>query len=142
MPTKTADAIWKGSLPEGTGHLKTQSGALNVDYGWKARSSDAPGTNPEELIAAAHAGCFSMALSHILGGAGHTPTEIKTHAAVLFDKEGDGFAIKSIKLTTEAKIPGISEADFKKFADMAKGGCPVSKALASVPITLDAKLSA
>jgi len=140
MPTKTADAVWKGSLPEGTGHLKTPSGALDVDYGWKARSSDAPGTSPEELIAAAHAGCFSMALSHILGGAGHTPTEIKTHAAVQFSQQGEGFAITGIKLTTEAKVPGISEADFKKHADAAKSGCPVSKALASVPITLDAKL--
>ena len=140
MPTKTAEAVWKGSLPEGTGHLKTQSGALDVDYGWKARSSDAPGTNPEELIAAAHAGCFSMALSHILGGAGKTPTQIKTKAAVLFDKEGDGFAIKSIALTTEASVPGLTADEFLKFADMAKSGCPVSKALSAVKITLDAKL--
>lgn len=142
MPTKTAQAVWKGSLPEGIGHLKTQSGMLDVDYGWKARSGDAAGTNPEELIAAAHAGCFSMALSHILGGAGFTPTEIHTSAAVAFNQVGDGFSITSIALKTEAKVPGLSEADFAKHAEAAKVGCPVSKALSSVKTTLEAKLIA
>ena len=92
MPVKSATAVWNGSLPEGKGHLKTQSGALDVDYGWKSRAEDAPGTNPEGLIAAAHAGCFSMALSHILGGGGHTPTKIQTSAEVTFAKQGEGFA--------------------------------------------------
>ena len=142
MPVKTADAVWSGSLPEGKGHLKTQSGALDVDYGWKSRAEDAPGTNPEELIAAAHAGCFSMALSHILGGAGHTPTKIHTTAAVTFSKQGDGFAITGIKLKTEAQVPGIDDATFKKHAESAKSGCPVSKALSSVPMTLEATLIA
>lgn len=140
MPTKTASAVWKGSLVDGNGHLKTQSGAIDVDYTWKARSEDAPGTNPEELIAAAHAGCFSMALSHVLTGAGFPPTQIDTNAKVKFEKQSDGFAITGIALETVAQIPNISEADFQKHANAAKGGCPVSKALASVPITLDAKL--
>jgi len=140
MPLKTADAVWNGSLTEGTGHLKTQSGVVDVNYDWGSRAGDGAGTNPEELIAAAHAGCFSMALSHILGGAGFTPTKISTKASVSFDKVGDGFGITKIALTTIATIPNIDEASFKKFADMAKAGCPVSKALASVPISLEAKL--
>lgn len=141
MPTKSATAVWNGSLIEGKGHLKTQSGALDVDYGWKARSEDGqPGTNPEELIAAAHAGCFSMALSHILAGAGFPPKQLNTSARVKFEKQGDGFAITGIALELEAEVPNVSEADFQKHAAAAKAGCPVSKALASVPMTLAAKL--
>ncbi len=141
MSVKTADAAWNGTLIEGKGHLKTQSGKLDTDYGWKSRSEDGqPGTNPEELIAAAHAGCFSMALSHILASAGHTARQINTRAEVKFEKVGEGFGITGIKLVTVAEIPGISEADFKTNAEKAKTGCPVSKALASVPITLDASL--
>lgn len=141
MPVKTAEAVWNGNLVEGKGHLKTQSGKLDTDYGWKRRSEDGqPGTNPEELIAAAHAGCFSMAFSHILAGAGFTAKQINTKAEVKFEKVGDGFSITGIKLIAVAEIPGISEADFKANAEKAKGGCPVSKALASVPITLDATL--
>lgn len=143
MTTKTATATWNGSLMEGKGHLKTQSGKLDVDYGWKARSEDGtPGTNPEELIGAAHAGCFSMALAHMLSSAGFTPKQLDTKASVTFDKVGDGFAITGIKLDLTADVPSISEAEFKKHADAAKAGCPVSKALASVPITLDATLKA
>jgi osmotically inducible protein OsmC len=141
MPTKTAEAVWNGTLIEGKGHLKTQSGKLDTDYGWKSRSEDGqPGTNPEELIAAAHAGCFSMAFSHILAGAGFTAKTINTRAEVKFDKVGDGFAITGIKLITNAEIPGINDADFKANAEKAKAGCPVSKALASVPISLEATL--
>ena len=141
MSTKTASAVWNGSLMEGKGHLKTQSGKLDVDYGWKARSEDGtPGTSPEELIGAAHAGCFSMALAHMLTEAGFKPTQLNTTAKVTFDKVGDGFAITGIKLELDADVPNISEADFKKHAEAAKGGCPVSKALSAVPITLDAKL--
>jgi osmotically inducible protein OsmC len=140
MPVKTADAVWNGSLMDGKGHLKTQSGALDVDYGWKSRAEEAPGTNPEELIAAAHAGCFSMAFSHILTESKFPPTEIKTKAEVTFAKQGDGFAITGIALKSEAKVPNISEAAFKEAAEKAKVGCPVSKALSSVKITLDAKL--
>ena len=138
MPVKTADAVWKGSLPEGIGHLKTQSGKLDTDYGWKARSEDGqPGTNPEELIAAAHAGCFSMALSHILGAGNHTPDELRTTAEVTFSKQGEGFAITGIKLKTHGKVPGLDAAGFKEAAEKAKVGCPVSKALSAVPITLE-----
>lgn len=140
MPVKTADAVWNGSLMDGKGHLKTQSGALDVDYGWKSRAEEAPGTNPEELIAAAHAGCYSMAFSHILTESKFPPTQITTKAEVTFAKQGDGFAITGIALKTEAKVPGIDEAAFKEAAEKAKVGCPVSKALASVKITLDAKL--
>jgi len=139
MPVKFADAIWNGSLMDGKGHLKTQSGKLDVDYVWKSRAGEGPETNPEELIAAAHAGCFSMALSHILASAGHPPRQIQTKASVTFDKVGDGFAITKIHLKTEASVPGIDEAQFKQMADLAKTGCPVSKALASVPLTLEAK---
>jgi osmotically inducible protein OsmC len=124
---------------QGKGHLKTQSGVIDVDYTWKARAENAPGTNPEELIAAAHAGCFSMALSHILSEGGHAPTKISTKAQVSFDKVADGFAITKIHLVTEGQVPGIDEAAFKSATEKAKAGCPVSKALASVPITLEAK---
>lgn len=140
MPVKTAEAVWNGTLAEGKGHLKTQSDALDVDYGWKSRAEDAPGTNPEELIAAAHAGCFSMALSHILGEMKHPPTQINTKAEVTFAKQGDGFAVTGIVLKTTATVPGIDAAGFKEAAEKAKAGCPVSKALASVNITMDAKL--
>ena len=139
MPVTTAADLWNGSLMEGKGHLKSASGKIDVDYGWKARAEDGPGTSPEELIAAAHAGCFSMALSHLLTTAGHAPTKIHTTAAVTFGKVGEGFAITGIALKTEGQVPGIDEAAFKKAADGAKSGCPVSKALASVPITLEAK---
>lgn len=139
MPVKTAHAVWNGSLIEGNGTLKSQSGVLNASYGWKSRAGDAPGTNPEELIAAAHAGCFSMALSHILSTAGHVPTSISTSAEVTFNQVGDGFAITKILLKAEGKVPGITEAQFKEFANGAKTGCPVSKALASVPIELETK---
>lgn len=141
MPTKTANAVWNGSLMEGKGHLKTQSGVLDADYGWKARSEDGvAGTNPEELIAAAHAGCFSMALSHILATAGSPAKQLNTSAKVKFEKQGDGFAITGIALELEADVPGLSDADFQKHAAAAKAGCPVSKALSAVPTTLDAKL--
>jgi osmotically inducible protein OsmC len=139
MPLKTAQAVWNGSLTEGKGHLKTQSGKVDVDYDWRSRSGDAPGTNPEELIAAAHAGCFSMALSHMLAEAGTPPTRITTSAEVSFDKVEGGFAITKITLKTEGQVPGIDEATFKQHAEKAKTGCPVSKALASVPMVLEAK---
>jgi osmotically inducible protein OsmC len=140
MSVKFADAVWNGTLTEGKGHLKTQSGKIDVDYEWKSRAADGTGTNPEELIAAAHAGCFSMALSHMLTGAGFPPEQIRTKANVTFEKVGEGFGITKISLVTEAKIANISAEDFKKHAEAAKAGCPVSKALSAVPISLDAKL--
>ncbi|CAN5564807.1 OsmC family protein [soil metagenome] len=139
MPIKTADAVWNGSLMQGNGHLKTQSGVIDADYNWKARAENGAGTNPEELIAAAHAGCFSMALSHILAESGHAPTKISTKASVSFEKQAEGFAITKIHLTTEGQVPGIDEAAFKQATEKAKTGCPVSKALKAVPITLEAK---
>ena len=140
MSEHCASAVWNGSLTDGKGHLTTESKKLDVDFEWKSRAEDGKGTNPEELLAAAHAGCFSMALSHMLTAAGFPPEQIKTSSHVTFDKVGDGFGITKIHLKSEAKIPKIDEATFKKHADNAKSGCPVSKALASVPITLEAKL--
>ena len=140
MPARTASAVWSGDLIKGSGHITTGSGKVDQSYDWRSRSADGPQTNPEELIAAAHAGCFSMALSGALGGAGFTPTKISTSAKVHLEKEGDGFTIPLIELTTEAEIPGIDDAAFQKIADGAKAGCPVSKALSGAKITLVATL--
>lgn len=140
MPTRTADAVWTGSLMEGKGQLTVGSKAFSGAYDWRGRTGDGAGTNPEELLGAAHAGCFSMALSHELSQAGHVPTRVHTTAKVIFDKKGDGFAITRIDLQTEAQVTGLDDAAFQKFAMGAKENCPVSKALASTPITLEAKL--
>jgi lipoyl-dependent peroxiredoxin len=138
MSVKTAEATWSGSLMDGKGHVKSQSGKLDVDMAWKDRGGEGPGTNPEEILGAAHAMCFSMALSHMLATAGHPPTKITTKAEVSFEKVGDGFGITKILLKTTGQVPGIDEATFKATAEKAKAGCPVSKALASVPISLEA----
>ncbi len=140
MATSTADAVWEGSLKDGKGTMKLGSGAFNGAYSFRTRFEGAPGTNPEELIGAAHAGCFSMALSAGLGKSGFTPTRIKTNAKVHLEKVGEGFKITRIELTTEAAIPNITEAQFKEHAEGAKKGCPVSQALAGAQIELDAKL--
>lgn len=137
---KTASAVWKGDLKTGKGEISTQSGALKSNpYGFNTRFEGQPGTNPEELIGAAHAGCFSMAFSMILGGENFTADEIKTAAEVTLDKEGEGFAITAIKLTMSAKIPKIDQAKFEELANKAKEGCPVSKVL-NADITLEATL--
>lgn len=140
MPVRTADAVWNGSLMDGKGQISVGSKSFTGAYDWRGRSGDGAGTNPEELLGAAHAGCFSMALSHGLAEAGHPPTQVHTTAKVNFDKKGDGFAITRIDLIVEAKVPGIDDAAFHKAAKGAKENCPVSKALAATPITLDAKL--
>lgn len=143
MPTikRSADAVWKGGGPDGKGTLSTQSGTLSgTPYSAGMRFGEDKGTNPEELIAAAHAGCFSMALAFGLGGAGHKPEELRTSAVVTIEKEGAGWTVKSSALTLKAKVAGISEADFKKAADAAKAGCPISRVLAGAAITLDAQL--
>ena len=140
MPTRTAEAVWNGSLLEGKGQLSTGSKAFSGSYDWKARSGDGAGTNPEELLGAAHAGCFSMALSHQLAQSGHPPKRVKTTAKVQFDKQAEGFAITRIDLTCEAQVPGIDDAAFQKAAQGAKEGCPVSKALKATPIHLQARL--
>src|SRR5687767_10602111 len=127
MPVRQADAVWNGGLKDGKGTIKLGSGAFSGSYSFGTRFEDGKGTNPEELIAAAHAGCFSMALSAGLGKAGFTPESIQTNAKVHLEKQGEGFAITRIDLVTEAKIPNIDQATFKKHADDAKAGCPVSK---------------
>lgn len=136
-----ASAQWKGSIKEGQGKLTTTSDALQgVSYTFKTRFEGAPGTNPEELLGAAHAGCFSMALSLVLGEAGHTPDSIDTTATVTLEAVDDGFAIKKVHLDVTGKVPGASEADFQEAAGKAKGGCPMSKVL-NAEITMDAKLA-
>ena len=137
---KTASAIWQGGLKDGKGLLSTESGALKQNpYGFNTRFEGTPGTNPEELIGAAHAGCFSMALSMMLGEAGLTAERIDTAAEVTLDKQADGFAITAVHLVLRAKVPGASEAQFLEIANKAKEGCPVSKAL-NAKISLDAAL--
>jgi lipoyl-dependent peroxiredoxin len=139
MPTRTANAEWSGSLPEGTGRMAFGSGAFEGPYSFNSRMEEGPGTNPEELIGAAHAGCFSMALSGVLGADGHEPDSIRTEAKVRFDKEGEGWAIKGVALTTRARVPGMDDEAFRKAAEVARENCPVSQALA-VEISLDAAL--
>src|SRR5438445_8977550 len=140
MSTRKATAVWEGSLKEGSGRVSLGSGAFEGAYSFRSRFEDGKGTNPEELIGAAHAGCFSMALSAGLGRAGFTPTRIQTEARVHLEKAEDGFKISRIQLVTEAEVPGIDARKFQEEAEAAKKGCPVSKALASVPIELNAKL--
>ncbi len=140
MPIRKAHAVWEGNLPSGKGTISFGSGAFEGAYSFGSRFEAASGTNPEELIAAAHAGCFSMALSHALALGGHKPTSVKTDAKVHLDKVDNGFRITSIDLACEAVVPGISESAFMKFADEAKEGCPVSQALKAVEINLDARL--
>ena len=140
MINKKGSAKWSGDLKSGTGHVSMESGAFkDQPYGFNTRFEDEPGTNPEELIGAAHAGCFSMAFSLELGSAGYTADSIDTKAKVTLDKDGDGFSITRIHLDMNAKIPGIDDAEFQKIANGAKEGCPVSKVL-NAEITLDAKL--
>ena len=140
MPMRTAQAIWQGSLIEGKGTMALGSKAYEGPYGFRSRFEEGPGTNPEELIGAAHAGCFSMALSAGLGKAGFTPDRIQTTARVHLEKVGEGFKITRIELRTEAKIPGISREVFQEKAEAAKKGCPVSQALTGVDIRLEASL--
>jgi lipoyl-dependent peroxiredoxin len=141
MPTRTSEAKWSGDLKQGAGTIKLGSGAYEGAYSFKSRMESGTGTNPEELIAAAHAGCFSMALSAMLSGAGHVPRSVHTVAKVNFDAVPGGFAITKIDLITEGEVPGLDADGFQKFAEDAKKGCPVSKALSAVPeITLTAKL--
>src|SRR5438874_7830534 len=140
MATRKSEAEWNGSLREGSGRMKLGSGAFEGKYSFASRFEQGGGTNPEELIAAAHAGCFSMALSAGLGKAGFTPDRIATTAEVTLDKVGEGFGITLIKLRTEASIPNIDEKTFRQQVEAAKTGCPISKALAATKIELEAKL--
>lgn len=140
MPIRKSEAEWNGDLFQGKGHMKLGSGAYDGAYSFKSRMEDGAGTNPEELLAAAHAGCFSMALSAALAKAGHSPRHVHTVANVHFDKVAEGFAITGIDLNTEAEVPGIDAAKFQELAEGAKKNCPVSKALAATPINLKAQL--
>jgi osmotically inducible protein OsmC len=140
MPVRTSEAEWKGNLLQGQGTMKLGSGAFEGKYSFPSRFESGQGTNPEELIGAAHAGCFSMALSFILGNASYTPTRVHTTARVHLEKVGEGFSITKIELETEAQIPGIDDKTFQGHAEAAKKGCPVSKALTGTEITLKAKL--
>lgn len=139
--SKEANVVWNGDGKTGKGTISTQSKALqDIPYGFTARFENAPGTNPEELLGAAHAGCFSMALAFTLAEAGFKATEIKTNAKVSLDKDGPGFAIKDVKLSISASIPEIDDKRFQAIASEAKANCPVSKAL-KVPISLTATLN-
>jgi len=141
MPVRTANARWEGSLTEGHGTMRMASGSYEGPYSFQSRFEEGDGTNPEELIAAAHAGCFSMALSAELGRAGHEPESVETTAKVHLDKADEGFSITGIELETEARVPGIDEDEFREVAKAAKRNCPVSQALAAVEITLSAALA-
>ena len=140
MPVRTSDAEWNGSLKEGSGRMAFGSGAWEGPYSFGSRFEEAKGTNPEELIGAAHAGCFSMALSGILGKAGHSPERIATTAKVHLEKVGDGFTITRVELKTRGSVPGIDADAFRGHAEEAKKGCPVSRALTGVDISVDAQL--
>ncbi len=142
MPMRTATATWEGSLQGGTGTAMAGSGAFSVRFSFGTRFGEEPGTNPEELIGAAYAGCYSMALSAILGQAGYTPERIRTTARVRIQQVEGGFAIDRIELETEGRVPGIDEAKFQELAEQAKRGCPVGKALGGVgEIVVTARLA-
>ncbi len=140
MAKRTASAVWEGTLKEGKGRMKLGSGAFEGQYSFASRFEEGTGTNPEELIGAAHAGCFSMALAAGLTRGGFTPTRISTTASVGLEKVGEAFKITTIELTTEAEIPNIEEAAFLEQAETAKKNCPVSQALAGTNIKLNARL--
>ena len=141
MPARKADARWEGSLQEGQGTMRLGGGAYEGPYSFKSRFEDGNGTNPEELIAAAHAGCFSMALSGALGRAGHEPRSVATTATVHLEKTDAGFRIQRIDLVTEAEVPGLDDAAFQEIAETAKATCPISVLLGgSADISLQATL--
>jgi len=139
---KNGSAHWTGGIKDGKGEISTESGALSSHpYGFNTRFEGVKGTNPEELIGAAHAACFTMALSKILGEAGLTATSLDTTAVVSLDKVGDGFEITAIALSLRGEVPNADQSVFTELANKAKEGCPVSKALAAVPISLEVSLS-
>jgi lipoyl-dependent peroxiredoxin len=142
MPARTANARWEGGLKDGKGNMRLGGGAFEGQYSFSSRFEEGVGTNPEELIAAAHAGCFSMALSAGLERGGHNPNSVETEAKVhLSPKDGGGFRISRIDLITTADVPGIEDDAFQQAAQAAKEGCPVSGALSAVEITLEATLA-
>jgi osmotically inducible protein OsmC len=140
MALRKAESTWNGTLKDGNGTMEFGGGAFSGQYSFESRFEEGEGTNPEELIAAAHSGCYSMALSAELGKAGHDPERVSTRAEVSLVKGDEGFTINRIRLITEADVPGISEDAFQEIAEAAKSGCPVSRALAGPEIVLDATL--
>ena len=141
MPTRTANATWEGGLKGGKGSFKGESGAIDGKYAFGTRFENEKGSNPEELLAAAEAACFSMALAGGLEKAGTPPTKVETSAACTVEKQGAGFTITTMKLTVRATVPGIDDGAFQKAVQETKVGCPVSRALAGVKIEVDAKLA-
>jgi lipoyl-dependent peroxiredoxin len=140
MPVRKAEAVWKGDLKSGEGTMKFGGGAFEGAYSFGSRFEEGRGTNPEELIGAAHAGCFSMAFSHGLAQAGFTPKRVETSARVHLEKSDDGFSVTKIELKTEAEVPDIDEPTFREHAEAARANCPISRLLKSVPISLEARL--
>lgn len=140
MSVRHASAKWQGSLEKGTGRIQFSDKTFDQPYSFSSRFEEGEGTNPEELIGAAHAGCYSMALAHALSEAGHEPKDISTKADVELAKKKDGFSISTVELHVEAEVPGIDEETFQARAEEAKTACPVSQALKGVEIKLDAKL--
>lgn len=141
MPKRDGNAVWNGGLKDGNGTIKVGDALFEGQYSFSSRFEEGEGTNPEELIAAAHAGCYSMAFSAELEGAGFTPNSVSTKASVWLEKVGDGFSITRILLSTEGDVPDIDDAKFQEVATAAKEGCPVSRALSAVDISLEATLS-
>jgi lipoyl-dependent peroxiredoxin len=139
MPVRSAEAIWEGDVPSGKGTMRFGGGAFEGQYSFSSRFEEGAGTNPEELIAAAHAGCFSMFISGVLAKAGFAPTKVETTAKVKLDKVDDAWTVTNSHLVCEAVVPGIEEAAFQEAADTAKKGCPISRLL-NAEISLDAKL--
>lgn len=140
MPVRKAEAQWRGSLKDGSGTMRVGSGAFAGSYSFSSRMENGTGTNPEELIGAAEAGCFSMALANALTEAGHAPQEIRTSANVHFDRGDKGWSITGVELSTEAVVPGVDDATFNRLAEDAKKSCPVSKALTGTQVSLKATL--
>ncbi len=141
MPTRNAKATWNGALRDGNGSFETDSGVISGAYSFSTRFEDGRGTNPEELIAAAHAACYSMALANELGSAGHVPDSVNTTAKVHLEQDDSGFTIPRIDLVITATVSDIDDGEFQKIADATSKACPVSKVLGGAEITIDASLS-
>ena len=142
MPKRKASARWEGSIVEGGGRVSLGSGAYEGPYSFQSRFKEGDGTNPEELLGAAHAGCFTMALALVLGNAGHEPASLETDTVVHLEKDGEGSTITRIELRTRGRVPGITADEFREHAQIAKDNCPISKAVTAVEtIELDADLA-
>lgn len=141
MPVRTAQAVWEGTSREGKGRIRAEGGGFEGPYSYGSRFEEGKGTNPEELLAAAHAACFAMALSSRLTKAGHPPQRVQAQSHVTIDKVEGDWAVTGIRLEVDATVPGASSADFTRLAEDAKVNCPISRALRAVPITLEARLA-